>query len=104
MIIINSVMGICNSVESAQVIYSISRSRTDRAIAAIKVEEEFSVEKRMEWISRVQSEHKEKQACDQASCLMWLLIPWIQKRWGIRRAIDGKTSNWLTVMPIACYH
>ena len=29
---------------------------------------------------------------------------WIKKRHVVKRAVDGKTSNWLSMIPIASHH
>ena len=44
-------LGVWNSVDSAQLVYSKSRSRTRKIVGAIKGEEDFSVDKHMELIS-----------------------------------------------------
>lgn len=88
--------------ESANVAYSASQESTVEIVSAIKGDEEFSVE-----------QHREKFAESYAKlCLEQMemevklkapLEPLAKKRHKIMIAVDGKTSNWLTIMPVACY-
>ena len=86
-------MGIFDSVELANVA-TTSRACTNLVVDAIKNNADFVVSSYSVNIRSVKTEkHKELAMMQTMECDS-----------AVQRAIDGKTSAWLTVMPIACHH
>jgi hypothetical protein len=95
-------MGIRDPVESARVAYSESKENTIKIVRAIKGIEEFSVHEHRETIAESHAKlHAEQKQNNQVKLEAALEPLDAVKRRRIMRAVDGKTSNWLTVMPIA---
>ena len=92
-------MGVRDPVESAEMAYSASKDGTVKILKAIKGDEEFAVHKHRERIAethvKLRMERKEQ---DQRKLDAALESMDAKKRHTVMRAVDGKTSNWLTVM------
>ena len=74
-------------------------------MSAIKGEELFSLDDHAEWIMTAKMEQqKQREECDQRKLEVALSVMDEVKKPAIRRSIDGKVSNWLTVMLLSCYH
>ena len=87
-------MGVWNSVDSSQLAFSTSRSRTRKIIAAIKGEEDFSVDDHTELLLSPQSEkHKENELSNEAKLGIAFASMDAAKKRAIMKAIEGKTSN-----------
>ena len=95
-------MGLRDPVESAEMAYSASKDGTVKIVKAIKGDEEFTVHEHRERIAethvKLRMEQKEQ---DQRKLDAALESMDAKKRRTVMRAVDGKTSNWLTVMPVA---
>ena len=95
-------MGVRDPVESAEMAYSASKDGTVKIVKAIKGDEEFAVHEHRERIAeshvKLRMERKEQ---DQRKLDAALESMDAKKRRTVMRAVDGKTSNWLTVMPVA---
>ena len=69
--------------------------------SAIKGDEDFSVQEHKEWLVKAHAIlRKEQMEWDQRKLDAALEPLDAMKRRAILRAVDGKTSNWLTVLPI----
>ena len=92
-------MGIFDPVELENVAYTTSRACTNMVVDAIKNNADFVVSSYSAHVRSVKTEkHKELAMVQTMKCDSVLVSL------GNERAIDGKTSAWLTVMPIACHH
>ena len=82
--------------------YSASKDGTVKIVKAIKGDEEFAVHEHRERIAethvKLRMERKEQ---DQRKLDVALESMDAKKRRTVMRAVDRKTSNWLTVMPVA---
>ena len=98
-------MGAHNPVESAEIAYSASKEATTKIICAIKGDTEFSLQEHIERIAETHSKlSNERMEQDQRKLDTVLESMEATKRRAIMRAVDGKNSNWLTVMPIARHY
>ena len=95
-------LGIRDAVESADVAYHASKESTAKIVSAIKGAEEFSVQKHRGAIAeshaRLRAEQKERNQVKLEKAMENMDV---KKQRTVRRAVDGKNSNWLSVMPIA---
>ena len=98
-------MGVHNPVESAEMAYSASKEATTKIVRAIKRDTEFSLQEHIERIAETHSKlRNERMEQDQRKLETVLESMEATKRRAIMRAVDGKNSNWLTVMPISRHH
>ena len=98
-------MGIFDPVELANVAYTTSRACTNLVVDAIKNNADFVVSSYSVNVRSVKTEkHKELAMMQTMECDSVLVSLGNDTRRAVQRAIDGKTSAWLTVMPIACHH
>eukprot|EP00731_Ephydatia_muelleri_P028196 Em0019g1069a len=98
-------MGIFDPVELANVAYTTSRACTNLVVDAIKNNADFVVSSYSANVRSVKTEkHKELAMMQTMECDSVLVSLGNDTRRAVQRAIDGKTSAWLTVMPIACHH
>ena len=98
-------MGIRDPAESAHEIYSSSKEGTSAIANAIKGSEQFSVQAQEVMMANTRSKRCTAQKeCDQRKFDGCLEILDPKKLRVIMRAVDGKTSHWLSVMAVACHH
>jgi len=95
-------LGVRDPVESAQFSHSVSVEGTVKIVRSIKGEEEFSVLAHKAVIAETQARLRDHQRVQDQRKLEETLEPMDdRKRRVIMRAVDGKTSGWLNVLPIA---
>ena len=96
-------MSIFDPVELANVAYTTSRACTNMVVDAIKNNADFVVSSYSANVRSVKTEkHKELAMMQTMECDSVLVSLGNDTRRAVQRAIDEKTSAWLTVMPIAC--
>ena len=98
-------IGIFDPVELTKVAYTTSRACTNMFVNAIKNNADFVVSSYSAHVRMVKTEKLQElamvQKVERDSVLVSLGN---DTRRAAQRAIDGKTSVWFTVMPIACHH
>ena len=98
-------MGICDPVEVAKIAYIPSRACTNMIVTAIKENVDFVMSNYITQVSLVKTERHKDRAIAQKLELDSVLVSLDDDtRHTVHREIDGKTSVWLTVMPITCHH
>ena len=98
-------MGIRDPTEAAQCAYTTSRDSTTTVSASIKGKAEFSVQTHNEKLAGAHAKLRGEQKTSDEAKLNAALKPMdAKKKRAIKRAVEGKTSNWLTVLPVARHH
>ena len=98
-------LGIPDPTESCQNAFKTSKTSTKSLVKAMKFEEEFSMERHRSELKAARNKLAEDlKISNQAKLDEVLEVMELKKRRAVMRAVEGKTSHWLTVMPIAKHH
>ena len=100
-------MGVCNPTENAKIAYTTSRAGTRHIVDAIKGKMEFSLPDHKVLMSDAMANmHTTLQQQDGVILHTKLSNSELnaKTRRAIQRAVEGKTSSWLTALPIAHHH
>ena len=100
-------MGVRNPIESAKIAYTTSRAGTRNIVEAIKGKMEFSLPDHNVLMSDAMANmHTTLQQQDEVILNSTLANSELnaKTRRAIQRAVEGKTSSWLTALPIAHHH
>ena len=98
-------MGVNDPVETARTAFITSRACTDVTVAAIKGKGDFSVYDHLQQMTQAKKEMTLEIKGFQEDKLTSILASLREgKKRAIQRAVKGKTSTWLTVIPISHYH
>jgi hypothetical protein len=98
-------IGVRNPVLSAPTAYATSRDATSKISDAIHSKNAFSSNQHAHQLQAARKKFKESQKASDSSTLDTTLATFSPPRVrALRRIIDGKTSRWLTVLPIAKNH
>ena len=98
-------MSIFDPVELAKVAYTTSRACTNMVVNSIKNNADFVVSSYSAHVREVKTEkHQELAMVQNVEHDSVLVSLGNDTRCAVQRAIHGKTSAWLIVMPIACHH
>ena len=98
-------LGIPDPTKSCQNAFTTSKTGTKSLVKAMKFEEEFSMERHRSELKAARTKLAESQkASNRAKLDKVLQTIDSKKKRAVMRAVEGKTSHWLTVMPIAKHH
>ena len=100
-------MGVRSPTENAKIAYTTSRAGTRHIVDAIKGKMEFSLPDHNVLMSDAMATmHTTLQQQDEVTLHTTLSNSELnaKKRWAIQRAVEGKTSSWLTALPLAHHH
>ena len=98
-------LGIRDPVDHASRAFPASRSGSEEVVSALKGLSIFSVESHLNRLNDVRSAFSQNQQSHDSEVLddlLGLLSP--GQRRAVVRSIEGKTSGWLGVLPLACHH
>jgi len=94
-------MGVKDPVEA----FITSRAYTDVIVTAIKAKGDFSVYDHLQQMTQAKKEMKHEITGFQEDKLTLILTSMSEgKKRAIQRVVKGKTSTWLTVLPVSHYH
>ena len=98
-------MGVNDPVETARTAFITSRACTDVIVTAIKGKGDFSVYDHLQQMTQAKKEMTPEIKGFQEDKLTSVLASLSEgKKRAIKRAVKGKTSTWLTVIPVSHYH
>ena len=100
-------MGVNDPVEAARTAFISSRAITDHdvIVTAIKGKGDFSVYDHLQQMTQAKEEMKHEITGFQDDRLYLILTSLSEgKKRAIQRVVKGKTSTWLTVLPVFHYH
>ncbi|KAL5493238.1 hypothetical protein EMCRGX_G014385 [Ephydatia muelleri] len=98
-------MGVNDPVEAARTAFITSRAYTDVIVTAIKDKGDFSVYDHLQQMTQAKKEMNHEIKGFQEDSLTSILTSQSEgKKRAIQRVVKGKTSTWLTVLPVSHYH
>ena len=98
-------LGVRNPVDFAKLAFDTSRSCAAHLIDAVKGLSVFDISEHMQVIrNSKQSQSLQCRERDEQTFNSILGLVCDTKRRVIKRAVDWKTSGWLTIMPLSCHH
>ena len=98
-------MGVNDPVEAARTAFITSSTITDVIVTAIKGKGDFSVYDHLQQMTQAKKEIKHEITRFQEDKLNLILTFLSEgKKRAIQRVVKGKTSTWLTVLPVSHYH
>ena len=98
-------MGVNDPVKAVRTAFIASRAYTDVIVTAIKVKGDFSVYDHLQQMTQAQKEMNHEIKGFQDDKLTSILTSLSEgKKRANQRIVKGKTSTWLTVLPVPHYH
>ena len=98
-------MGVNDPVEAARTAFITSRAYTDVIVTAIKDKGDFSVYDHLQQMTQAKKEMNHEIKGFQEDKLTLILTSLSEgKKRAIQRVVKGKTSTWLTGLPVSHYH